>query len=40
MRVHLERRHHLALLLAVEQIVMILHGYERRELVIDRIVYV
>jgi len=36
---HLERWHHLTLLLAIKRTVMVLHGYERRKIVIDRIVY-
>lgn len=33
-----ERRHHLALLFAVDKAVVVLHRDERRELVVDRVV--
>lgn len=35
---HLERGHHLALFLAVYKVVVVLHRYERREAIVDRVV--
>lgn len=35
---HLERGHHLALFLAVYEVVVVLHRYERREAIVDRVV--
>jgi hypothetical protein len=39
-REDLERRHHLPLLLAVNEVVMVLHRDERREVVCDGIIWV
>ena len=35
---HLERGHHLALFLAVYEVVVVLHRYERRKAIVDRVV--
>ena len=35
---HLERGHHLALFLAVYEVVVVLHRYEWREAIVDRVV--
>ena len=40
MRAYLERGEHLALLLAVDEVVVVLHRDEGRELVVDRVVCV
>lgn len=36
--IHLERGHHLALFLAVYEVVVVLHRYEGREAIVDRVV--
>jgi hypothetical protein len=36
---HLERGHHLALFLTVYEIIVVLHRYEGREAIIDRVIY-
>lgn len=38
-KTHLESREHLTLLFAVDQAMVVLHGDERRQLVVDRVVY-
>lgn len=40
MRAYFERGEHLPLLLAVDEAVVVLHGDKRRQVVVDRVVYV